>query len=53
MQTIKEAAADVNHKKIDNKLNARYEKYKGILKNLTMMNDVTAWCGMQTGNSLM
>ena len=40
MQTIKEAAADVNHKKIDNKLNARYEKYKGILKNLTMMNDV-------------
>ena len=30
----------MNHKKIDNKLNARYEKYKGILKNLTMMNDV-------------
>ena len=40
MQTVKEEAADVNHKKIDNKLNARYEKYKGILKNLTMMNDV-------------
>ena len=35
-----EAMADVNHKKIDNKLDARYEKYKGILKNLTMMNDV-------------
>ena len=38
--TIMEAMADVNHKKIDNKLDARYEKYKGILKNLTMMNDV-------------
>ena len=35
-----EAMADVNHKKIDNQLDARYEKYKGILKNLTMMNDV-------------
>ena len=30
----------MNHKKIDHKLDARYEKYKGILKNLTMMNDV-------------
>nr|WP_300326604.1 PD-(D/E)XK nuclease family transposase [uncultured Anaerostipes sp.] len=30
----------MNHKKIDNQLDARYEKYKGILKNLTMMNDV-------------
>ena len=40
MQVIKEAAADVNHKKIDNQLDIRYEKYKGILKNLTMMNDV-------------
>ena len=35
-----EAMADVNHKKIDNQLDARYEKYKGILKDLTMMNDV-------------
>ena len=30
----------MNHKKIDNQLDIRYEKYKGILKNLTMMNDV-------------
>nr|WP_294573597.1 PD-(D/E)XK nuclease family transposase [uncultured Anaerostipes sp.] len=35
-----EAMADVNHKKINNQLDARYEKYKGILKDLTMMNDV-------------
>ena len=30
----------MNHKKIDNQLDARYEKYKVILKNLTMMDDV-------------
>ena len=28
----------MNHKRINNELDARYEKYKGILKNLTMMN---------------
>mgnify|MGYP005757053555 CR=1 FL=1 len=30
----------MNHKKTDNQSDARYKKYKGILKNLTMMNDV-------------
>mgnify|MGYP005767235955 FL=1 len=32
--------ADMNQEIMDHELEARYEKYKGILKNLTIMSDV-------------
>ena len=35
-----EAMADMNQEIMDHELEARYEKYKGILKNLTIMSDV-------------
>ena len=35
-----EAKADMNQEIMDHELEARYEKYKGILKNLTIMSDV-------------
>lgn len=35
-----EAVADLDQEVMDSGLEARYEKYKGILKNLTIMNDV-------------
>lgn len=35
-----EAMAGMNQEMMDHELEARYEKYKGILKNLTIMSDV-------------
>lgn len=35
-----EAVADMDQEVMDSGLEARYEKYKGILKNLTIMSDV-------------
>ena len=35
-----EAMADMNQENMNQELEARYEKYKRILKNLTIMNDV-------------
>ena len=37
-----EAVADMDYTVADNELEARYERYKGVLKNLTLMSDVTA-----------
>ena len=35
-----EAMADMSQENTDHGLEARYEKYRGILKNLTIMSDV-------------
>lgn len=35
-----EAVADMDYTVADNELEARYERYKGVLKNLTLMSDV-------------
>lgn len=38
-----EAMADMNQENMDHELEARYKKYMGILKNLTIMSDVFMW----------
>lgn len=46
-----EAVADMDYTVVDNELEARYEKYRGVLKNLTLMSDVFMRNVFKSGNA--